>query len=113
MNLTKEDFIEKISDYEKDWSYKGELPCLIDFFADWCAPCKILSSVLNELEEEYKGKINIYKIDVDYENELSSAFNIRSVPTILICPKNSKPGRIQGYKSKSLLKEIIEDKLLV
>ena len=115
MNISKQEFIENVFDFEneKEWKYKGDVPCLIDFSAEWCAPCRQLSSILIELEKEYKGKINIYKIDVDNETEISSHFNIRSIPTILICKKDSNPDKLLGFKSKINLKEIIEDELLL
>lgn len=114
MKMTKNDFIEKVFDYEneKEWKYKGELPCLIDFSASWCGPCKMISPILDELSDEYKDKVNIYKVDVDDENELASVFNIKSVPSLLFVPKEGKPSMTQGALPKSELKKIIEKELI-
>ena len=113
-HLTKETFLEKVFDYEKnkDWKFDGELPCLIDFYADWCQPCKMVAPILEELSEEYKGKINIYKINTEEETELSAAFGIRSIPSLLFCPKEGQPQMAQGALPKENLKQAIEDVLL-
>lgn len=113
-HLTKETFLQKVFDYEKnkDWKFDGELPCLIDFYADWCQPCKIVAPILEELSEEYKGKINIYKINTEEETELSAAFGIRSIPSLLFCPKDGQPQMAQGALPKENLKQAIEDVLL-
>jgi thioredoxin len=112
--LTKQTFLDKVFDYEKnkDWKFEGELPCLIDFYADWCQPCKMVAPILEELSEEYKGKINIYKIDTEAERELSAAFGIRSIPSLLFCPKDGQPQMAQGALPKETLKQVIEDVLL-
>lgn len=113
-HLTKSTFLNKVFDYEnnQDWNFAGELPCLIDFYADWCGPCKMVAPVLEELAEEYKGKINIYKIDTEAEQELAAVFGIRSIPSLLFCPKGDKPQMAQGALPKSALKEAI-DKILL
>ncbi len=92
-HLNKDTFLSKVFDYEKnkDWNYSGELPCLIDFYADWCGPCKMVAPILEELAEEYKGKINIYKVDTEEEQELAGVFGIRSIPSLLFCPKDGAP----------------------
>lgn len=92
-HLTKDTFLEKVFNYEqnKDWKFEGELPCLIDFYADWCQPCKMVAPILEELQKEYDGKINIYKIDTEAETELASAFGIRSIPSLLFIPKEGQP----------------------
>ncbi len=112
--LTKETFLEKVFNYEKnkDWKFEGELPCLIDFYADWCGPCKMVAPILEELSEEYKGKINIYKIDTEKETELSAAFGIKSIPSLLFCPKDEQPQMAQGALPKEQLKQVIEQVLL-
>jgi len=94
VHINKADFLLLVMDYEKNpenWFFKGEIPCLIDFYADWCAPCRITSPILEELAKEYKGKINIYKVDVDEERELASVFGVQSIPTFLFCPMEGNP----------------------
>jgi thioredoxin 1 len=112
--LTKQDFLDKIFDYEKsqEWKYKGALPCIIDFYADWCGPCRAVAPVLDQLAKEYDGKIVIYKIDTDKETELSSIFQIQSIPTLLFIPLLGAPMIQHGALPKNVLKEVIEDRLL-
>ena len=115
VNLNKIDFLKKVSNYEanpQEWKFLGEKPALIDFYATWCGPCKGLAPVLEELSEEYAGKIDIYKIDVDEEFELAGLFGIRSVPTLLFVPMEGTPQMAQGALPKSTLKEAIESVLL-
>ncbi len=113
-HLTKEDFIEKVFNFEKDkeWNFNGELPCLIDFYADWCGPCKMVAPILEELSEEFEGKINIYKVDTEAEQELAAAFGIKSIPSLLFCPKDEKPQMSQGALPKPALIEAINNVLL-
>lgn len=113
-HLTKETFQSKVFNYEqnKDWKFEGELPCLIDFYADWCQPCKQVAPILEELSKEYEGKINIYKINTEEETELSAAFGIRSIPSLLFCPKYGQPQMAQGALPKENMKQAIEDVLL-
>ncbi len=113
-HLTKETFLQKVFNYEKnkEWKFEGELPCLIDFYADWCQPCKMVAPILEELSEEYKGKINIYKIDTEVERELAGAFGIRSIPSLLFCPKDGQPQMAQGALPKDTLKQVIGEVLL-
>jgi len=113
-HLTKQTFLEKVFDYEKnkDWKFNGELPCIIDFYADWCGPCKMVAPVLEEISEEYKGKLNIYKINTDVEQELAGAFGIRSIPSILFVPKDAQPQMAQGAMPKQAFEEIIGNVLL-
>ncbi len=112
--LTKDIFLKEIFDYEneKEWKYKGELPALIDFYADWCGPCKMVAPVLEELSEEYKDKVNIFKIDTEVEQELAGAFGIRSIPSLLFIPMNEKPQMAQGALPKDALKDAIDNVLL-
>ncbi len=94
IHLTNAMFKEQIMDYEKnpkEWVYKGEKPGIIDFYADWCRPCKITSPILDELAQEYAGKINIYKVNVDQERELASMFGISSIPAFLYMPMEGNP----------------------
>lgn len=113
-HLTKETFLQKVFDYEnkEEWEYQGELPAIIDFYADWCQPCKIVAPILEELAEEYKDKIVIYKINTEAEQELSAVFGIRSIPSLLFIPLNDKPQMAVGALPKDAFIEIIEDVLL-
>ena len=115
INLTKEDFLNKVMDYEKnptEWKYKGDKPAIIDFYASWCGPCKMLAPVLEELAKEYEGQIYIYKVDTEAEEELSRAFGIRSIPTMLFVPMNGQPMMTQGALPKAELDKIIKERLL-
>ena len=113
-HLTKQSFLEKVFNYEenKEWKFEGDKPCLIDFYADWCGPCKALSPVLDELDKEFEGKINIYKIDTEEEQELSAAFGIRSIPSLLFVPMNGQPQMAQGALPKDALAQAINSVLL-
>lgn len=113
-HLSKQTFLEKVFNYEKnnEWKFEGELPCIIDFYADWCGPCKMVAPILEELSKEYKGKINIYKVDTEEEQELAAAFGIRSIPSILFCPKDGQPQMAVGALPKDTFKKAIEDILL-
>jgi thioredoxin 1 len=118
--MTKADFLTKVMDYEKNptqWVYKGAKPCLIDFYADWCGPCRITSPILEELAKEYDGKIDIYKINVDNEKELSSVFGISGIPAFLYCPMKGNPSMTSGIardreETKKMFRENIEQLLL-
>ena len=115
IRLTTQDFKEKVFNYdtEKDWKYAGELPAIIDFYADWCAPCKMVAPILEELSEEYKDQIVVYKVDTEVEMELASAFGIRSIPTFLFIPVDGDPMMQPGAFPKKVFQQIIEEKLLV
>ncbi len=112
--LTKETFLTKVFDYEKnqDWKFSGELPAIIDFWAPWCGPCRMVGPVLEELSEEYKGKVNIYKVNTDEEQELGAVFGIRSIPSILFVPMAGQPKMAVGALPKEALKEAITKELL-
>ncbi|RLD47453.1 MAG: thioredoxin [Bacteroidetes bacterium] len=113
-HLTKETFFEKVFNYEKnkEWKFEGKLPCIIDFYADWCQPCKIVAPILEELAVEYEGKLNIYKVDTEDQNELAAAFGIRSIPSMLFCPVEGQPQMAVGALPKDSLKQAIADVLL-
>lgn len=114
-HLTKKEFMEKIYNYEKNpdkWVYEGDKPAIIDFYATWCGPCKAIAPILEELSKEYEGKIVIYKIDTDKERDLSTAFGISSIPTLLFIPQKGDPQVAQGALPKESLKRAIDDFLL-
>ena len=113
-HLTKETFLEKVFNFEKnkEWTFEGKLPCLIDFYADWCQPCKIVAPILEELSKEYEGKINIYKVNTEDQTELAAAFGIRSIPSLLFCPGEGQPQMAQGALPKESLIQAINDVLL-
>jgi len=110
-HLTKVTFLEKVFDYEnsKDWEFKGIRPAIIDFYADWCGPCKVIAPVLEELSKEYNGKVDIYKVNTEEEQELSAVFGIRSIPSILFIPINDKPQMAVGAIPKDGFKKAISD----
>ena len=118
--LNKQDFLVKVMNYEKnttEWVFEGERPCLIDFYADWCGPCRTAAPILEELAGEYSGKIDVYKIDTEAERELAAVFGIRSIPSFLYVPMEGKPTMSQGIgrsteETKEMFKQNIESLLL-
>lgn len=113
--LTKADFLNKVANFEAnptEWKYLGDKPAIVDFYATWCGPCKAVAPILEELAAEYEGQIYIYKIDTDKEQELASAFGIRSIPSLLFIPMNGQPQMSMGAMPKAELKKAIEDVLL-
>ena len=115
IQLTEAEFYTRISDVKNhpdQWNYLGDKPAIIDFYATWCGPCKALSPVLEDLAEEYKDSIYIYKVDIDKERNLSAMFGIRSVPTLIFIPMTENPQIAQGALPKKELKNIIEEVLL-
>ena len=115
IQLTTQGFKEKVFNYEteKDWKYQGTLPAIIDFYADWCGPCKMVAPVLEELSKEYEGRLLIYKVNTDIEQELSSVFGIQSIPTILFIGADGEPMMQPGAFPKHAFKKIIEENLLL
>jgi thioredoxin len=113
-HLTKQAFLEKVFNYEQnqEWKFEGTKPCIIDFYADWCGPCKMVAPILEELALEYAGKIDIYKIDTEAEQELAGAFGIRSIPSMLFVPVSEQPQMSVGALPKDSLKKAISDILL-
>lgn len=114
IQLTTKDFKEKVFNYEteKDWKYEG-LPAIVDFYADWCGPCKMVAPILEELSKEYENRLVIYKVNTDTEQELSAIFGIQSIPTMLFIGANGEPMMQPGALPKHVLKQVIEEQLLV
>jgi len=115
IHLTKAEFLSKVANFEKnptEWKYLGDKPCILDFYATWCGPCKMVAPILEDLANEYDGQIYIYKIDVDAEPELAAAYGIQSIPTIFFCPMNGTPQVSQGAIDKESFKKTIAEFLL-
>jgi thioredoxin len=114
IQLTTATFKEKVFNYDvnQEWKYEGDKPCIIDFYADWCGPCKVVAPVLEELAKEYDGEIIIYKVDTEKQRELASAFGIRSIPSLLFVPVKGQPQMSQGALPKEQFVQVIDDFLL-
>jgi thioredoxin len=114
-HLTLDTFKTKVFNFEKnkDWKFEGDKPCIIDFYADWCAPCRMVAPVLEELSKEYDGKLDIYKIDTEAEQDLAALFGIRSIPSILFVPMEAQPQMAQGALPKNALEQAIKEVLAV
>jgi thioredoxin 1 len=114
VHLTTTDFKEKVFNYEteKEWKYEGTLPAIVDFYADWCQPCKMVAPVLEDLAREYAGKIMVYKVNTEEEQELASVFGIQSIPTLLFIPREGQPQAAMGALPKQTFKKVIKDLLL-
>ena len=114
IKMTTQDFKDKVFNYdaEQDWKYAGELPAIIDFYADWCGPCKMVAPILEELSVEYEGRLLIYKVNTDIEQELSAVFGIQSIPTMLFINAAGEPTMQPGAFPKHVFKKVIEEKLL-
>ncbi|NVO11023.1 MAG: thioredoxin [Bacteroidales bacterium] len=112
-HLTLETFKQKVFNYEKntEWKFEGDKPAIIDFYADWCGPCKMVAPILEELSKEYDGKINIYKVDTESEQELASVFGIKSIPSLLFVPKDAQPQMAQGALPKDSFKKAFKEVL--
>lgn len=115
VKLTTQDFKDKVFDYttEQEWKYKGDKPAIIDFYADWCGPCKMVAPVLEELSDEYEGDLVIYKVDTEAEMELSAVFGIQSIPTFLFIPVNGQPMMQPGAFPKKVFKQVIDERLII
>ncbi len=114
-HLTMETFKAKVFNFEqnKEWKFEGELPCIIDFYANWCGPCKMVAPILEELQAEYKGKLNVYKIDTEDQRELSAMFGIQSIPSLLFVPKEGQPQMAMGALPKDSFKQAFKEVLNV
>lgn len=115
IHLTKAEFLKKVANYEanpSEWKYLGDKPALVDFYADWCGPCKKVAPILEELANEYDGEIYVYKIDTESEQELASVFGIKSIPSLLFIPMDEQPQMVAGAMPKANLKDAIEKVLL-
>lgn len=115
IHLTKQMFLERVMNFEKNkdiWVYEGDKPCIIDFYADWCKPCRLIAPIMEELAEEYKGQIYVYKINTEKEKELASIFGIRSIPAVLFIPMEGKPQMSTGALPKVTFKQAIDNFLL-
>lgn len=113
--LSTADFLKKVYDYKVNpdtWTYKGELPCLIDFYADWCRPCRMMAPIMEELAAQYQGQVIFYKVNVDVEKELSAAFGIQSIPSLLFVPLNGQPAMNAGVLPKEQLNSYIQSFIL-
>lgn len=115
IHLTRAEFLQKVANFEENpdkWEYLGDKPAIIDFYADWCGPCKMVAPILEELAAEYDGQIYIYKVDTEAEQQLSAEFGIRSIPTLLFVPMGEAPQMAQGALPKDALKQAINEVLL-
>ncbi len=112
-HLTKETFLNKVFDYEKnkEWKFEGARPCIIDFYADWCGPCKMVAPVLEELAKDYDGKLDVFKVNTEEEQELASAFGIRSIPSFLFVPAEGQPQMAMGALPKETFVQAFKDVL--
>lgn len=113
--LDKADFLTKVYNFEKnqnEWVYEGDKPCIVDFYADWCGPCRQVSPILKKLAMEYKDQIVVYKVNVDNEKELAMAFGIQSIPTFLFVPVNGDPQLAMGAFPKETFEQQIKTFLL-
>lgn len=112
-HLTAETFKKKVFNYElnKEWKFEGTKPALIDFYADWCGPCKMVAPILEQLSAEYQGKLDIYKVNTENERELSAVFGIQSIPSLLFIPLTGQPQMAMGALPKNSLEKAFEEVL--
>lgn len=115
VELTTADFLAKVANYKtspNEWKYLGDKPAIVDFYAPWCGPCKIVAPILEDLQAEYGDSIVVYKVNTDNEQELASVFGITSIPSLLFIPTEGKPQMTQGAMGKEDFRKVIDDFLL-
>jgi thioredoxin len=114
-HLTNETFASKVFDYQKnnEWKFEGTAPAIIDFWAEWCGPCKMISPILEEISSDYEGKLNVYKVNVDEQGEVAAAFGIQSIPSLLFIPMNDMPRMAVGAQPKAAILKLVRDVLKV
>lgn len=112
--INTQDFKSKIFNYaqEKEWKFLGDLPTIVDFYADWCGPCRIQGPILDKISKKYEGKIRVYKVDTEKDPELSAAFGIRSIPSLLFIPKSGQPSMNPGLLQEAQLDQVVNEYLL-
>jgi thioredoxin len=108
INITSEQFIKLVADYRKEWKYIGKKPSVVDFYADWCRPCRMMEPAFAKISEKYAGKVNFYKINVDYNKDISNAYQITGIPTLFFCSMDGKLNRIAGYQSEEQLEAYVK-----
>jgi thioredoxin len=113
--LTKETFKSKVFDYEthQDWKFAGTRPAIVDFYADWCGPCRAVGPVLEGISKDYAGQVDVYKINVDQEQELAALFGVRGIPTLLFIPMQGAPQVASGALPRQTFDAAIKDVLKV
>ncbi len=114
--LNKESFKKRVHNYELDkeeWNFQGDKSCIIDFYADWCQPCKMLAPILEDIAKKYEGKIDVYKVNTESEQEISASFGIRSIPSLLFVPMGESPQMAAGMLDEKALKSVITDVLKI
>ena len=113
--LTYNEFLKKVWDFEKDpntFKYKGKLPAIVDFYADWCGPCRRVAPIMEKLAEEYEGKLLVYKVNTDQERGLASAFQVKSIPMVLFIPMEGQPMMQVGALPEEGYRKVVEEQLL-
>jgi thioredoxin len=113
-HLTRESFLTKVFNYEQNngWKFEGDLPAVIDFWAPWCGPCRMVGPIIDELSKEYAGRVNFYKVNTEEEQELAGVFGIRSIPSLLFVPKTGQPKMAVGALPREAMKQVVEEELL-
>ena len=110
ISITSEQYIQLVADFKKDkeWKFKGKKPCVVDFYADWCRPCKMMEPAFEKAAEKYAGKVNFYKINVDFNKDISAAYQITGIPTLFFCTVDGKVGRVSGLLSEEEIMAYVE-----